>query len=102
MKSLAPLALLLLVAACNDPDAPLKCEAFRDAYCDKQGELCSDMTATMCQGIFDESVDCERAVDVADTYGDCLTAIDGLDGCPEDLPLACAGAILLEPVDDEE
>ncbi len=102
MKTWSLLVSLLLLTACTDPEAPEKCEAFRDDYCERQGELCEEMTAEMCRGIFDEVVDCDRAVDVADTYVDCIAAIAELDACPEDLPLACAGAILLEPADDDD
>lgn len=96
------LPLALLAAGCADPEAPQKCEDFRDRYCERQEELCPDVTEAECRGLFDAALDCDDAVDVADTYDDCLASVEELEACPDDLPLACAGAVWVEPTDEEE
>jgi hypothetical protein len=103
--SLARLVALLLVpvgaaAACADPDVTARCEAFRDAYCERQGALCAAVTEEACVELFDATLDCGAAEGVSDDYDACMNEVAALEECPLDLPLPCRGVVYVPDDDD--
>jgi hypothetical protein len=93
--------LALGLGACDDPEAPARCEEFRDAYCARYGEHCGMTDVEGCVETFDETVVCDDVIGTdAEGFSECLADIARIHSCPVALPASCNG-VLYFPEDYE-
>lgn len=79
----------------SDEEAMEKCEAFIDAYCEKEASCSLFTSMESCESQVRTDLDCGAAVGVSESYDRCLEDIERSSCSTFGIPASCEGAILV-------